>query len=176
MSQIGFINNSTLQNLTSSNGITISGNTVSLDSAQFHSLATGVQIKGNNTNTPPPIGYIGEQIISVATVSSASSIVDNITSIVLTPGIWDISAIYGMACTGSIAGANIGISLNSASFSGVTFGDNGIQAVTTGASQSLSVPSYRLMVNVNTTLFLIHLTSYTGTCTMTGRLSATRVG
>lgn len=182
MSQEGIINISALPtSINGSNGITANESggivTISLDPTQFTSLPTGMQIKGNNIDTAPPAGFIGEQIRSVATVSTGSGVVADITSIILTPGIWDVSGIYAVSClTGSISSISLALSLNSASFTGVVFGDTGFQNSTSGQVQSGVIPSFRLLVNANTTVFLVHQTQYSPTATMTGRISATRVG
>lgn len=130
----------------------------------------------------PSAGFIGERISSglVTSVSIANSTIVNLTSIVLTPGNWDISLIIEFS--GMTTGTYIltGISPNSASLTGVNQGDNGAEfpfLSQASAAQTLVIPSYRVSITANTTYYAVGNAVYTaGTGTMSGRLSAVRVG
>jgi len=156
----------------------------SIDTTNFQVLTTGVQIKGNNTNTAPPAGFIGQQIVSsvvrASAISSATAAVTNITSISLTAGIWDISMIGCLK--GPTTGTDflIAISANSASFTGTVQGDSQINfpfLTTVNADMILVIPSFRVTLSGTTTYFAVAQADYTvGTGTIYGRISATRVG
>lgn len=154
----------------------------SIDTTNFAVLSTGLQLKGNNTNTVPPAGFIGERISSTATAVSMglSTSVNNITSISLTAGIWDVSCIAtGINSTVSANVLEAGISSASATFQG-TIGDQiGYYFGTTSvwAQFTVSVPSFRVILSSTTIYYLVASMTFTGgTSTANGRISATRVG
>lgn len=92
---------------TASSGVLTTSSTgvPSIDTTNFQVLTTGVQVKGNNTNTAPPTGFIGELISATATTGAlTNNTVANVTSVSLTAGIWDISARCEFATTGTVAG------------------------------------------------------------------------
>lgn len=159
---------------------TSSGGVPSIDTTNFAVLSTGVQMKGNNTNTAPPAGFIGEQIRGAATAQSVTSTTPaNITSISLTAGIWDISALTksnSSNATGTIS--QIGISTNSASFTGTVAGDSTLTIqLAAYTAMSLSIPSFRVTLSATTTYYLVGRSdAVSGTLTMDGRISGTRVG
>jgi hypothetical protein len=154
---------------------------------QLAMLNTGCQVRGNNTNTAPPAGYIGQIISSVVQQGSAvtltSGINANVTSISLTAGIWDVTFILGLtggAVTGTIMQA--AISANSASFTGTIVGDNRIDnngniMPTADTDTGYSIPSYRVTLASTTTYYAVVASAFTvGTLKAYGRLSAVRVG
>ena len=132
-------------------------------------------LKGGQSQAPS-VGFVGESISSNGGVSITTNIPSNITSIALTAGIWDVSGLYTATASCLITGATLGIGVNSASFTGVSFGDNGMQSVTSGTVQSLSIPSFRVTLTTTTTYFLIQQTTFAGTASVNGRISGTRVG
>lgn len=133
-------------------------------------------------NQAPSAGFIGEQIRSAVTsVSLSNTTPANATSINLTAGVWDVSIIGSITCTGAFTEMQVGISTNSASFTGVTFGDNGVVYNPSGGLTTvifpLTVPSYRMFVSTTTTVYLVAQSNFsTGSSNMNGRISATRVG
>ncbi len=158
---------------------TSSSGVPSIDTTNFTALSTGLQLKGNNTNTAPPAGFIGEQIRSaVGPTSPGDGSTVNLTSISLTAGIWDVTALLNAQFTGTASIANLMISLNSASFTGNVLGDNYTLGTPVSIGYiSLDIPSYRITLSSTTTIYCVIQVSYTtGTTNCSGRLSATRVG
>ena len=157
----------------------------SIDTTNFHVLTTGVQMKGNNTNTAPPTGFIGEQIRGFAANGSIGSFstgtFKTITSIDLTPGVWDVYVtcrFSGGAITGT--GCFCGIATVTNSTTGYVDGDNtgSIPSVPTAiADVVMVVPQWRILVSANTTYYLTAAIVFTGgTPTCGGRISGVRVG
>jgi hypothetical protein len=145
-----------------------------VDTTNFSVLSTGVQVKGNNTNTAPPTGFIGEQIRSAATVSLSSTVAANVTSISLTAGIWDVSGIINfIATTGTVA--TIGISATSATITG-TQGDQNGNIVAAFGQTTMVIPSFRVTLASTTTYFLVGQATFVSGGSALGRISATRVG
>ncbi len=154
----------------------------SIDTTNFSVLTTGLQLKGNNTNTAPPAGFIGEQIRAANLVGQAltSTVPFNITSINLTAGVWDVSGVIAYSagntgvCTSTLS------SISTVSASNGTDGDNAIwgplpQAMVRGGG--VSIPAYRLTVSTTTTVYLVADATITSdTVSAYGRISATRVG
>jgi len=153
----------------------------SIDTTNFAVLSTGVQMKGNNTNTAPPAGFIGQQIRGQAgSISFSTGTAKNFTSISVTAGVWDISGISDF--TFSVAGAFCitGISTNTNSQTGTVLGDS--QTVYTPSAATIvefgqSIPNFRVLLSGTTTYYLVGTASFaSGTCTGAGRISAVRVG
>jgi len=163
----------------------------SIDTTNFAVLTTGVQMKGNNTNTAPPAGFIGEQIRSAIGVGSevtlSHTVTANVTSISLTAGIWDISGIvsYRATNTNTTNPATIS-SISATSATSGTGGDNAVNGtmpstsgtVNTAPTKSYTIPAYRVTLSGTTTYYLTAYAQATVTfgCTAYGRISATRVG
>jgi hypothetical protein len=159
---------------------TSSSGVPSIDTTNFAVLSTGVQMKGNNTNTAPPAGFIGEQISSAATsVATTSSTPKTITSINLTAGIWDISAISTAVPTGGtgLIGAHIlGISTTNNTLIG-NIGDDQFQINVSAGVVSGCVPQKRATLSGNTTYYAVVNNVYSSTtCPTNARITATRVG
>jgi hypothetical protein len=158
----------------------------SIDTTNFAVLSTGLQLKGNNTNTAPPAGFIGEYISSFILQGSAvgltTTVTANVTSISLTSGIWDVSVLCGFNGTLTTAGTLIkaAISTTSASIPAGSLGNNQGQSPTlpSGNSDSMIViPSYRMLISGTTTVYLVASATFTvSTVAAYGRISATRVG
>lgn len=164
---------------------TSTGGIPSIDTTNFQVLTTGVQMKGNNTNTAPPAGFIGEQIRATLAFGSAtaltSTIQKTVTSISLTAGIWDVSAIAGF---NPAAGTNstlfqLSISNTTNVLSG-NFGDETVaagQGAITNQIMTLTIPSLRITLSATTTYYLVVQSTFTvSTMSAYGRISATRVG
>jgi len=159
---------------------TSSSGVPSIDTTNFSVLTTGVQVKGNNTNTAPPAGFIGQQISSAATsVATTSSTAKTITSINLTAGIWDISAISTAVPTGGtgLIGAHIlGISTTDNTLIG-NIGDDQFQINVSAGALSGCVPQKRATLSGNTTYYAVVTNVYSSTtCPTNARITATRVG
>ena len=155
----------------------------SVDTTNWAVLSTGVQMKGNNTNTAPPTGFIGEQIRSYVSspVSLTSATTSNVTSINLTMGIWDVSSLVGYTsdATTSLTLAQSSINTTSSTVSG-NVGDsetNYRTAANIGCQPSMAIPSFRVLLGSTTTYYLVANATFTvSTCGVYGRISATRVG
>lgn len=178
--------NNTVAGLATANSGVLTTSTAgvpSIDTTNFHVLTTGVQMKGNNTNTAPPAGFIGEQIRSFVGAGSAVNLTNNtaanITSISLTAGIWDVSCVCSYV-TGAITGTSIEVSINTVSATRGTQGDNicaSPMMPTTNSQATLVIPSYRLTLSATTTVYMVGFSLFSvGTQAAFGRLSATRVG
>lgn len=176
----------TISEITSANSgvlTTNSSGVPSIDTTNFQVLTTGVQMKGNNTNTAPPAGYIGEQIRATVSLASAITLTNvtaaNVTSISLTAGIWDVSGIV-MFPGAAITGTQFSASINTTSATLGTAGDNFVQTPTpptSSSDQTLTIPSYRLTLGSTTTVYLIAMGAFSvGTLKAYGRISGTRVG
>ncbi len=164
---------------------TSSSGVPSIDTTNFAVLSTGLQLKGNNTNTAPPAGFIGEQIRAFVNITAPVTVTPsmgsvNITSISLTAGIWDVSV--NARIMGSIVTeAAVGISTVSATFPGgnADVPDNVASSVNSsglGGALSLAVPAFRMTLSSTTTVYLVAYASFTVSATAAGRISATRVG
>jgi hypothetical protein len=138
-------------------------------------------------NTSPSAGYLGEQISAFVLIGSVVSLTTataaTITSIALTPGVWDIGAfvkfssnlttnttswIASISATNNALGSS-GVGNDTASFAS----SGGI----VGFGPSIAIPSFRVLVSTNTTYYLVAQSTFTvSTMTACGRISATRVG
>jgi hypothetical protein len=149
--------------LTINSGMTLSGGTIQ-----------------GGLNQTPSSGYLGEQIRSSASsVSLSNGLAANITSISLTAGVWDISGVTQITNTGAnLADIRLGISTNTASFTGTVPGDSSVQIEPALATiLSATIPSFRVVLTSTTTYYLVGQAIFTlGTTTAAGRISATRVG
>lgn len=158
---------------------------------QVNVLDTGTQVRGNNTNTAPPAGYIGE-VLSAANssgVSLTNNTVANVTSVTLTPGIWLLSAATEHNTTGTVSG-NISIAANFATtnnsqtpLSGVNcdvdFNSTSVGPVNGISGIQLLLGPYPLNVASNTTYYLNVIDSASTTftnVTAKGTIRAVRVG
>lgn len=166
---------------------TSSGGIPSIDATNFSVLSTGVQLKGNNTNTTPPAGFLGQTarayISNAASIPLTSATTVTITSINLTAGIWDISSLVGyvtdflthfqiaqtsISTTQSVIEGNFGN--DSTNFKIGSAHDLGYQPV-------LTIPKLRVLLSSTTTYYLTaNATFTTSVCQVYGRISATRVG
>ena len=123
-------------------------------------------------------GYLGQQIRSaVGTTSVTSSgVAQNLTSISLTAGIWDVSAGVWFQSTG-VSGTQFEMAINTTSATiPAQNGDNSFQFVLTALNISLSAPSYRITLSSTTTVYLVVKAFFGSGMNAAGRISATRVG
>lgn len=154
------------------------------DTTNLKITASGIQVRGDLTGTTPPLGYRGERIASVIPSGSAitlsTGVAQNITSISLTAGVWDVSALamFNGTLTGTQLAIGIGTTTNS--LTGVNFGDSGSATPnmpTASSVQNLSIPQFRVVLSSTTTYYFVASAVFTaGTCTAYGRISAVRVG
>lgn len=153
----------------------------SIDTTNFAVLSTGLQLKGNNTNTAPPAGFYGEIISSAVTgVSLTNNTAKSVTSISITAGVWNVSILcYGISSDQTGTKMQAGISATNNTFEG-NFGDKKGSFTTVGAFNecSICIKDYRLLLSSTTTYYLVALMvdDNVGTRTASGRISATRVG
>lgn len=162
---------------------TSSSGVPTIDTTNFAVLTTGLQLKGNNTNTAPPAGFIGQQIISVigsgSAVTLSNSVAANIASISVTAGVWDIVGYINYA-NAAITGTSVTISLNTTSATLGTLGDTRLDfpAVPIAASNlGLTLPPWRRLFSTTTTVYLVAYAAFTaGTLQAYGKISAVRVG
>ncbi len=180
------------------NALTGAG-TLVLSSLSFTGSSSGINVTtvtrnptdagfyyGIRTNTTPQAGCIGEQIRATVASGSALSLVTNtpktITSISLTPGIWDVSVIGTFICAASTVTSNQVVSISTTTNTlGPNPGDDSIfgnfATGITSFGMSYSIPSYRISLSATTTVYYVAQSIFvTSTCTAYGRISATRVG
>lgn len=153
----------------------------SIDTTNFVRQTTGMQVKGNNTNTAPPAGFIGEYISSAVTgVATTTNIAKTITSISLTAGVWNVTAMANSQPTGGTLVMQqqvVGISTTNNTIEG-NFGDQKtiINQAALG-SASGCVADFRVLLSATTTYYLVVTNTYSSTtCPTAGRISGTRVG
>ncbi len=120
-------------------------------------------LQGSRTNDNAGTGEIGEYISSSVVIGSAVSLTTdttaNVTSIVLTPGDWDVSGVIGFvpAATTSITHMSGGSSETSATMGGLgkEFATTS-QAYVPGVTNEIeyAVPTTRFSVAASTTVYL----------------------
>jgi hypothetical protein len=149
--------------------------------------ASGKGIVGTATNNNADTGNVGQYIESVVTSTTstaANSAYFDVTSITLTAGDWDVSAILVYVQNGALwTRGYLAISPNAGDTgAGTTQGSNlvlGIWAssVTTPSFVSLTIPTYRISIASTTTYYLKGNAFYSaGTPQYSGaRISARRV-
>jgi hypothetical protein len=140
---------------------------------------TGGAATGLTQGTAPSAGCIGEQLIaSASSVATTSTTAKTITSISLTPGIWDISA-------SSLSTATGGTALMQAVQCGISTTNNTLpagvsevyQLTVTGTALGAIAPIIRATLSATTTYYYVVTNFYSSTtCPTTGRITATRVG
>lgn len=141
-------------------------------------------IIGDITGTAIPAGLIGEEIRSASTTAgnfAATSTYADVTSITLTPGIWDINAIITYvpnASTTSFFDFFIG-TVSGNNSTGRLSSDNQINCGSLSSSNEVTgtLSQYRVLVTTSTTYYLKARASFSaGTPQRTYRISAVRVG
>lgn len=146
--------------------------------------STGVSIHGTNTNNNAATGYFGEQVSSYIPPASAVSLVNatakTVTSITLSPGDWDITAIGSIAgvTTGTVFALGISTVTDTLPAYASANGDSRLEgpfASNSAADFSLTIPSFRVSLSTTTTYYMIARSSFTvGSGVSYGRLSARR--
>ena len=128
-------------------------------------------------------GCLGEQIRSYIASGSAITLTNNtpanVTSISLTAGIWDVSAIG--AFSGTITGTQTTVSISSTSATlNTNTGDATVSSTsvpTVASDLMLTIPTFRVAISTTTTYYLVVNELFTvGTATAYGRISAVRTG
>lgn len=163
-------------------------NSSSLGSADLviiDQATTSVSTRGTNTNDSASAGFKGEYISSTIASASAVSLTNNtyadVTSIDLTAGDWDVSAIVvfsGVGVTGTEFGGGIGTASGNSS-TGTSFGDNFADtsnAPTATANPGVSIPTFRISLPSSSTRYLKGFALFSlGSVKAYGRISARRV-
>lgn len=131
---------------------------------------------GRTDGVAPSAGYVGQEIRSYASSVSVGAGYTTVTSVTLTPGVWDMSfVILGIGVAGSTY-ILAGIATVTNSATGYVTADNYAVASMTGATTdvSVSIPQYRVNITSSTTYYL---TASRGGATggVYGRLSAVRI-
>lgn len=144
----------------------------------------GTKIRGTTTNDSAATGFVEEYVESVVSTTNfpTTSTWGDATSISLTAGDWDVSAMYYSDRNGATATEQlIGISTSSGtSFSDSVSGSNyfGFPPSSAGAyNSSAIITNYRKSISSTTTIYLKFLATYTVAQYRIGgaRLSARRV-
>jgi hypothetical protein len=139
-------------------------------------------VVGTATNDNADNGYIGQyfsaSVVQGSAVSLSTATPKTVTSILLTAGDWDVTAI------GSITGASTGtefdvaISTTTNSLTGTVLGNSRCQTPTVslaGADATLMIPSFRVSIPSAATYYLIVQETFTiGSPAAYGRISARR--
>lgn len=127
---------------------------------------------------------IGEQVISFINQASGGALVNNtaknVTSISLTAGTWDLTALGGFqASGGSVTGTRSTVSISAVSATRGTIGDNEASVplvAVVGGDLNITVPAYRVVIGSTTTFYLVSYATFTvGTYNAYGRISAVRI-
>ncbi len=139
---------------------------------------TGGVLQGGRFQAPS-VGFIGELITGTGSaVNVPNNTPTNITSIVLTAGVWDISGMASFGLSGAFTLFQLYVSANSASLTGSVNGTNTCSNQITGTGQGLTATVMpQRVVSSGQTYYLVGNVNFTtGVCTTTGKISATRVG
>lgn len=147
--------------------------------------ATKKGIRGTTTNNSAAAGYVGEYIAVYNTPPNnfpATTVFGDGTSIALTPGDWDVTAVLHADVKGTTTTQIImGISTNPGNNgTGLGLGDNEL-SLGTPPSTALQftagcIANYRVSISATTTYYLKVYAAFTGTGPQYGcRLSARRI-
>lgn len=153
------------------NDVLLSDGAGNLSGAVSIQRTGGVGITGTNTNNNASSGFYGEYIESVVLTGSAVSLTTgtqtNVTSISLTAGDWDVSAVIYFLPTGttSITRYAGGVSATSATLDANPgrFGDwaSSTAFTTGGTTLHTSIPPVRYSLASTTSIFLVALSAFT---------------
>ncbi len=140
---------------------------------------TGGLLQGGKAQAPSA-GFIGEQITaSASSVATTTATAKTITSISLTPGIWDISGSSISISTGGTAvlqAVLMGISATDNTITG-TVGIDYLQVNIINSNWPMIAPLTRVTLTTTTTYYLVVQNFYTATtCPTSAKITATRVG
>lgn len=138
-------------------------------------------IVGTTTNDNAAAGSVGEFISSVINYAGAlacvTGVARNVTSIVLTPGDWNVWGNVTFNITGTTSAIYGWVSATSATFPDASLRFwNGHATGTVGVFSGSPVPSQRFSVAVNTTIYLSGGSNFTtGSTSICGGIYARRV-
>lgn len=182
------ITSSATNAITGAGTITYSGISFNGSSALINITAqTGGLLKGGRFQAPSA-SFIGERISAAVASGSPSSLSTGaaltLTSIALTPGIWDISCLMIFIPNAATTATQYlgGISTTTNAFTGGDYGDtySAFQVLAGSLAAygpSLSVPAVRVTITANTTYYLVAQATFAvNSMTAYGRISAVRVG
>lgn len=142
---------------------------------------------GNWAGSAPATGFVGESINASVDQSTPVAITNgdviNVTSIVLTPGVWDVSGIVMFTGLTTTTRQNASLGTGSGVITLASYGNNTISSTfvsTTVEDVGLSIPSFRQLVPVgggNLTVYLKARATFSVSSSpgSYGRISATRV-
>lgn len=177
MSQ-GFTSPLTLPLPVASGGTGVANSNWTAGSLTFSPTTQG--IVGTTTNDDASAGYVGEYITSNAVISSLTSgVYTNFTSIVLTPGDWDVSGNMLFATSANVGTQFAGwISSTSASFPGNLYASD--ISLTSGspttAGIGFTVPTRRYSISSGGTVYLEGVAVFSsGTCGVNAFMFARRI-
>lgn len=148
---------------------------------------SSVDLRGTTTNGAAPSGYVGEEVAAIQstyTNYTTTATYQNITSITLTAGDWDLDTFFtyssNSATITAAANAIFVVSTTTASASGATEGLNISyvpQAALLGTSKfSDAIPSYRVSITGSTTYYLNSQATFTlGNPQFVGGIRARRI-
>ena len=175
-------------NSTNTNAISGAG-TVSYRALSFGGTSRTINTTGQtnvgtlqgSTTTQPTAGFLGERLSATASaVALVNGTPKTLTSVSITPGVWDISVNTSFVNSANTATAAVlGISVTTNTFEGVDGDQKATYLTSVGdiGISSLSVPAFRALVTATTTYYMVGQLNFTaGTGTGTGRISAVRVG
>ena len=143
--------------------------------------ATGATLELYPLNLPPVAGFIGERITSSATsVALSDGIGLTITSITLSPGIWDIDGMVFFISTGISPQIQSAISTVDntlpAGNAGINWGQFNNSDITESMIMTLPCPKVRATLSVSTDYYLVGSAVFsTGTMSSNGMMTATGV-
>jgi hypothetical protein len=168
------INSTNTNAITGAGTLTYAGLTFGNTSVKINTTTQiGGLLQGGVTQAPSP-GFIGEQLKSVVSGVSivTSSVTQNLTSLVLSAGIWDM--VFQVEVTAT-AGTSLLTAISTASATLGTPGDSQLGNISAFTATSLTISGYRAIVTAPATYFGTLSVAFTGTSTGYGRLCATRV-
>ena len=150
----------------------------------------GVHIKGATNGSAIPAGYIGEELVSVNSTGLflVTNTNTNITSLTVTAGIWDLSAIMNAAAASAISITRWWFSVSktsatvASSYGYWASGEitiNNLEGSSTFGEYGASISPGRIILTTPTTFYLVTKAIHTNgptDVTARGQLRALRVG
>lgn len=145
----------------------------------------GIPLQGTNTNDAAASGYVGEILTSEVTYASRFGLVSGtastITSMTLTAGDWDVTAVAGFETTGGGVASEYHIEISTTAPPTIITAPNqggtvGIH-ITCVANQGQAFPAgpRQVLISVPTTVYLKCLSTFTFNQTAYGFLRARRI-
>ncbi|MFM0357949.1 hypothetical protein PQR12_31040 [Paraburkholderia nemoris] len=137
-------------------------------------------IVGTTTNNNANVGSVGEYPTpgTCTTTSLTSAVAANCTSLSLTAGDWDVSAVavFNPAGTTIVNVQAVGISTTSATFSSIGTYSSYVWNSQAGTGSTVPSPTVRVSIASTTTVYMVVQGTFTtSTCTVSGFLRARRV-